>query len=206
MPALDKLLKGYRQFSEGYFSDKNPLHDQLAKAQNPEVLMISCCDSRVDPAIILQANPGDLFSIRNVSNIVPPCCDDEQHHGVSSALEFGTKFLKVKHILIMGHAQCGGIQALLAGDLGEQDFISNWVSILDEAKAVAESKGKTADEKQRICELEGIKLSLKNLLGYSWVADRVSDGSLELHGWFYDFQNGELLGYDADSDAFKALV
>lgn len=206
MPEMKQLLKGYQSFSQEYFSEGNELQGELAQGQTPKVLVIACCDSRVDPAIILQASPGDLFTVRNVANIVPPYCNDNQHHGVSSAMEFAVKYLEVRHILVMGHSLCGGIQGLLADNLGDDDFIGNWVSILNDAKALAESKGKSPEDKQHLCELEGIKLSLKNLLGYSWVAERMTAGKLSLHGWHYNFQNGELLFYETENNVFKPLT
>src|SRR5476651_63061 len=98
--------------------------------QKPEVMVVACCDSRVDPALILQCDPGDLFVVRNVANIIPPYEKDEAHHGTSAALEFGVSFLKVEHLILLGHSQCGGIQALLSSDTNQDDFITNWVSLI----------------------------------------------------------------------------
>jgi carbonic anhydrase len=112
--SLDKLLGGYKAFQDKYAAGDNSLMTQLAReGQNPEVMVVACSDSRVDPALILQCNPGDLFTVRNVANIVLPFADDGAHHGVSAALEFGLCYLKVKHLIILGHSQCGGINALL---------------------------------------------------------------------------------------------
>ena len=206
MTAIDKLLEGFKQFSADYFSKGNKLHHKLAERQTPEVLVIACCDSRVDPAIILNAEPGDLFIIRNVANIIPPFCEDDSHHGVLSAIEFAVEGLKIPNILILGHAQCGGIQALMDDSVCDHTFISGWVSLLNDAKCVAEKEGRSKNEKQTICELEGVKLSRKNLLDYPWVAKKMKSGELAVHAWHYDFQSGQLLEFNPEQDKFSSLL
>src|SRR5690606_28175361 len=131
--SFEKIMQGYEKFKLKYANDSENLMERLAEVgQKPEIMMISCCDSRVDPAILLQCRPGELFIVRNVANIVPPFINDHSHHGTSSALEFGINFLKIPHIIILGHSQCGGIEACLnAKTFPENDFISDWVSQLD---------------------------------------------------------------------------
>ena len=112
--ALQKILRGYSQFRKKYATGDQSIMQYLAThGQKPETMVIACCDSRVDPSLILQCDPGDLFVVRNVANIVPPYECDEKHHGTSAALEFGVCYLQVKHIIILGHSQCGGIDALI---------------------------------------------------------------------------------------------
>src|SRR6476620_8908289 len=128
--SLRKMLQGYSQFRSKYASGDNSVMQYLSHyGQQPNIMVVSCCDSRVDPALILQCDPGDLFVVRNVANIIPPYEKDAMHHGTSAALEFGICFLKVKHVVLLGHSQCGGIQALL-DNIGQNDFITNWVSLL----------------------------------------------------------------------------
>src|SRR5579863_6679629 len=130
--SFNKMLQGYHEFRKKYaLGDQSIMHYLSYHGQQPQVMVVACCDSRVDPALILQCDPGDLFVVRNVANIVPPFEKDEAHHGTSAALEFGVRFLKVKHLILFGHSQCGGIQALLENENSNQnDFISNWVSLI----------------------------------------------------------------------------
>src|SRR5271166_4881809 len=131
--SFTKMLQGYQLFREKYASGDNSVMQYLSNyGQQPQIMVVSCCDSRVDPALIFQCHPGDLFVVRNVANIIPPYEKDELHHGTSAALEFGVGFLKVKHLILLGHSQCGGIQLLLnSQDSGNQnDFITSWVSLI----------------------------------------------------------------------------
>src|SRR5882757_2187577 len=127
-----KILQGYQLFRKKYALGDNSVMQYLSNyGQQPQIMVVSCCDSRVDPALILQCDPGDLFVVRNVANIIPPYEKDEAHHGTSAALEFGVAFLKVKHLILLGHSQCGGIGVLLDNDnTNQNDFISNWVSLI----------------------------------------------------------------------------
>src|ERR1700722_1520052 len=127
-----KIIQGYQSFREKYASGDRSVMQYLSNyGQQPEIMVVACCDSRVDPSLILQCDPGDLFVVRNIANIVPPYEKDDAHHGTSAALEFGVCFLKIKHIILLGHSQCGGIQALLsATETNQTDFINNWVSLI----------------------------------------------------------------------------
>src|SRR5689334_66073 len=130
--SFTTLLEGYQNFRKKYVhGDQSIMQNLSYHGQQPEIMVVACCDSRVDPALILQCNPGDLFVVRNVANIVPPYEKDEMHHGTSAALEFGVRILKVKHLILLAHSQCGGIQALLDKNnhINKNDFITNWVSI-----------------------------------------------------------------------------
>src|SRR5437016_2556877 len=125
------MLEGYQAFRKKYAHDDMSVMQYLSyHGQQPEVMVVACCDSRVDPALILQCDPGDLFVVRNVANIIPPYEKDEAHHGTSAALEFGVRNLEVKHLILLGHSQCGGIQALLNSQNTNNDFISSWVSLI----------------------------------------------------------------------------
>lgn len=144
--SFNKAITGYRHFRDKYVHGDRSIMQHLSRhGQNPEMMVVACCDSRVDPALILQCDPGDLFVVRNVANIVPPYEKDEAHHGTSAALEFGVCYLKVKHLILLGHSQCGGIQALLDREgLEQNDFITNWVSLIQSPDCTEENPEKFA--------------------------------------------------------------
>jgi carbonic anhydrase len=203
-PPLERLLAGFRAFRARYFEQRPELFERLAaRGQNPEVLVIGCSDSRADPAILLGTEPGELFVIRNVANLVPPYEPDGHYHGTSSAVEFAVRDLAVKHIVVLGHSGCGGIQALVASEQGKlkgREFIAGWVSLV--AKAVR--AGAHRDRTQEL-EQAAIRVSLENLLTFPWLRDRLNDGSLTLHGWWFDLEGGKLWGIDAPDAEFRAL-
>ena len=211
MPEIKALLQGFQRFRGQLFEPNRDLFNQLArKGQSPKVLVIGCSDSRVDPAIILDTAPGELFVVRNVANLVPPCELMGMYHGTSAALEFAVCHLQVKSIIVLGHAQCGGIRALLESD-GEQDkgtsFIAAWVKIAVPAREKVLARWPAADKEfqQRACERASILVSLENLLSFPFVKERVEDGSLRLFGWYFDIDSGELLQYDPERRRFHDL-
>jgi carbonic anhydrase len=162
----------------------------------------------VDPALILDCAPGDLFVIRNVANLVPPAESQGHYHGTSAALEFGVRNLAVQHIIVLGHAQCGGIQALLKGGLAQDDtFIAAWMRIAEDARIQVEKEltGASNEVRHRECEQLTILVSLNNLMTFSWIRERVEKGLLTLHGWYFDIERGELLGYNVTTQKFEPL-
>ncbi|MES2356484.1 MAG: carbonic anhydrase [Pseudomonadota bacterium] len=210
MDDVNHFITGFGRFQKKYFSSDQELYDQLRVGQRPKALVIACCDSRADPAIITDCNPGELFVVRNVANLVPPYETDGGIHGVSAALEFGVKSLNVEHIIILGHALCGGINALMQGELKaeESEFIGPWMRIADRARTdVLDRLGhKSMDEQTRACEKAAILTSLENLITFPWIEERVNAGTLRLHGWYFDLVRGALLGYNSDTDRFTPLV
>ena len=189
---MERLIEGYRRFRETYWSQNKDVFEALAAGQSPRAMVITCADSRVDPQMIFDAKPGEIFCVRNVANLVPPYAPDSDHHGTSAALEFAVRSLKVEHIIVLGHARCGGIRALLQG--GEQgDFIGRWMEIAAVARERALAAAATASETvQHLCEHESIRITLDNIMTFPWVAERVHAGQLQLHGWHFDFERGEL--------------
>ena len=185
--AVDKLVQGYCSYRDGSYEKSRPLIEDLVKrGQRPEVAVIACSDSRVDPAILFQADPGDLFVVRNVANLVPPMEEEGTYHGTSAALEFAVLGLGVKHLVVLGHAHCGGIKLMMDAKPGTSSFkyVSPWVSMLAAAhRRVLATMGQ-ADEKERTraCEQNAVLVSLENLTTFSWVRERVESGELELHG------------------------
>ncbi len=209
MEDIARLITGFRRFQKVYFRGDNELFDELKGGQNPNTLVIGCCDSRVDPAILTDSAPGDLFVVRNVGNLVPPYEPDAGHHGISAALEYAVCGLQVQHVIILGHSQCGGIAYLMKNDgAGQSEFIGHWVGMVSAAKQEVDDRlsGKPAEVRQRACEQAAILLSLDNLLTFPWLRERAEKGELFLHGWYFDLVSGELLSYSPDAGAFRPLV
>jgi carbonic anhydrase len=205
---VNRLLRGYRQFRENRYQEQKALYQHLAdEGQSPAVMVISCCDSRVDPAIVLNADPGSVFTVRNVANLVPPARPDGDYHGTSAALEFAVRHLQVEHIIVMGHAQCGGVKALYEDLKTGTDFIIPWMNIVTEACShVREhSAHKTHDEQLHDMEREAIRVSLKNLLTFPWIKERVEQDRLKLYGWYFDFETCNLSTLDQATGAFAPV-
>ncbi len=203
---IDKLLAGFQRFRERFFRQETALFRQLAtQGQSPRVAVVACCDARVDPAIITDCAPGDLFTIRNVANLVPPNEPEGVYHGTSAALEFAVLTLGVEHIVVMGHAQCGGIAALLADAHDGNRFIDAWMNIVREARGrvLGDVTLITQAERTRACELDAVRVSLRNLLTFSWIRTRVETGQLRLHGWYFDLDAGRLMRRDPHTDHFE---
>lgn len=201
-----KLTDGYRSFIDGRLPDEAKRYAKLAEGQAPEVLLIGCCDSRVSPEVIFDTGPGELFIIRNVANIVPPCESGGEYHGTSAAIEFAVEGLQVKHIVVLGHASCGGIKAYATSSdpLSKGDFIGKWVSLVKPAAEKAEAQ-KGPDYLTRL-EYAMVAQSLENLMTFPFVRDRVLNGSLALHGAHFGIARGELLLRDPETGEFRPAV
>jgi len=197
--SFTDIVKGYQGFRDKYASGDNSVMQYLAHyGQQPQVMVVACCDSRVDPALLLQCDPGDLFVVRNVANIIPPYEKDEAHHGTSAALEFATCYLNITDLIILGHSQCGGIHALHNSEsLHQNDFITNWVSLI-EHKHVSEE---TLDDYARSALLK----SYQHCLTFPWILKRLQDHSLRIHLWFFDILKGEILAFDEKTGVFSTL-
>ena len=210
MKDFEKFIDGFRNFRRFYFDAENDYYTSLNKGQHPKAIVIACSDSRADPALLMGCDPGDIFVVRNVANLVPPYAPDGGRHGVSAALEYAVKHLKVQDVIIMGHACCGGIHALVSGggDEDRDEFIGPWVDVARHAlEKVDEAMPGACDaDRARACELWNVRLSLDNLMTFPWVKSAVEEGRLSLHGWYFDLQSGELLEYDAERQAFRPLV
>jgi carbonic anhydrase len=195
---MDDLIKGYRRFRTGTWPAERARFEELSRlGQRPRALVIACSDSRTDPQMVFNAVPGELFVVRNVANLAPPYGPDDQPHGVSSAIEFAVRTLKVRDIVVMGHAMCGGIKALLEGTPAElSDFVGQWVRIAEPARQRAITA--PPHEQHTVCEHESVRLSLENLMTFPWIKSAVEAGELWLHGCFFDIRSGilERLGDD----------
>lgn len=205
MPEFAELLGGYRRFRRNDYHRQRERWADLASGQNPPVMIISCCDSRVDPATVFDTNPGQAFVLRNVANLVPPYDTSGGLHGVSSAIEFAVVDLGVKHIVVMGHGACGGIKAALESSHDhptiEHRFIDHWIALMDEPKARVLADETIAD-KQTGLELEAVRHSLANLRTFPFIADREAAGDLKLHGCHFAIGEGRLFVLDEKSDQF----
>jgi carbonic anhydrase len=197
--SFKKMIAGYNQFRDKYVHGDFSVMQQLSiQGQNPEIMVVSCCDSRVDPAVILQCDPGDLFIARNVANIVPAYIKDDKCHGTSAALEFGVKFLKVEHLILFGHSQCGGVAALLNDGFGDDDdFLNSWVSQIKSEKIDTLSVDEYAEY--------ALKKSYKNCLTFPWLKERVEMNQLVIHLWFFDIKSGQIFTYCHDQKGYKLL-
>lgn len=212
MRSLSTLVDGYRRFLDTRYKGQSELYEKLANSgQSPKIMIVACCDSRVDPAAIFDTAPGELFVVRNVANLVPPYEPHGDYHGTSAALEFAVTGLEVDHILIMGHAQCGGVEAFLKGVFDpsrESDFIRKWMSIMNPARAQAlrQAPGREAAELQREMEYAAVRQSLENLTTFPFVKERLERGVLQLHCAYFGIASGNLLALDADTGEFVKVT
>jgi len=188
---MEHLIEGYRRF-RAQWPERVDMFERLAHAgQSPTTMVIACSDSRVDPSMIFSAEPGELFVLRNVANLVPPYAPDSAFHATSAALEFAVRVLEVSNLIVMGHAMCGGIGVLLRGaPPGAGDFLLPWMSIAEPAKRRVLA-GPSVDL-QGECEQESVRLSLDNLRSFPWIAERASQRRLRLTGMIFDIRTGTL--------------
>lgn len=211
MSEISSLIEGYKAFRNGtYRQNVERYRDLGVKDQKPKALIIACCDSRADPAMIFSADPGELFVLRNVANLVPPYQPDDHFHGTSAAIEFGIEGLNIKDLVVMGHARCGGIKALYESQRGNPpkgEFVSSWMSMAQGvADHVHEHHGNLEEAEQiRMMEMRGVVSSLEQLRTFPFIREREADGRLRLHGWFYGIATGVLSIYDAASDSFHEV-
>jgi carbonic anhydrase len=212
--ALERLLRGFADFRLGYYREHLDLFEKLAtKGQSPKILIIACADARVDPGILTQTLPGELFTVRNVAAMVPPAQipPDARHHGTSAAIEFAVRGLGVEHIVVLGHALCGGIGALVDGResaFADYDYLSTWTSIAQDTRdlVVRELEGRPREEVARAVEQASVINSVRNLMTFRWIADRVEAGTLVLHAWWFNLTEGQLHAFDPASARFEPVL
>lgn len=202
MPEFAHLLDGYHRFRATSYAPQKDRFDALVDGQAPPVMIVSCCDSRVDPATIFDTVPGQVFALRNVANLVPPFESTIGLHGASAAIEFGVLGLGVRHIVVLGHARCGGIKAALSGAqlTGGGGFVDAWMTIVGEARSrVLVDR---PSDPQAALEREAIKISLNNLRSFPYVAEREAAGTLRLHGALFAIEDGKLHVLDEAAGVF----
>ena len=199
-----RLHDGYRAFRAGRLTTEQSRYRELAeRGQAPETMVIGCCDSRVSPEVIFDVGPGELFVVRNVANLVPPYEPDGAHHGVSAALEYAVQVLRVRYIVVLGHARCGGIQAY-ANDAPPGDFIGNWISLLGPAAALVKLRAEEPGSYLTQLEQASVRISLDNLATFPFIRGACERGTLALHGAYFDVSTGELSVLDPSADRFVA--
>ena len=203
------IIEGYKKFRHKYFDGNNSIFEDLKNGQSPKILVIACSDSRVDPAIILNCKPGDLFVVRNVANLVPPYENDDGHHGTSAALEFAVCDLEVKHIIIFGHSSCGGINALVTNPtkMQERNFISRWMELALPAyqKTIQNYPNASIEEQVSSCAHFALINSLKNLYTFPWIASKVESRKLSLHSWYFNIETGVIEEFQPELGNFTDL-
>lgn len=211
MPYMSRLIEGYRRFRKNDWARERERWSELSEGQSPQVMILSCADSRVDPAHIFDASPGEMFVVRNIAALAPPYETSRGYHGVSAALEFAVTQLEVGEILVMGHGLCGGCSAALTGQFddtepGEGHFISDWVHMLDEASNTVRARHSELDDNARTdMEREAVKVSLANLRTFPWIADREQAGKLRLHGAHFSIGEGRLYVLDEAEGEFRPV-
>lgn len=218
---MEKLYKGIHKFQESYFKKEENFFKRISKGQTPDVLFITCSDSRVDPNLVTQSKPGELFIVRNVGNIIPPynnlgggvhervqstpsCCSS-----VAAAIEFAVLSLKVKDIIVCGHSNCGAMQAIFKDkkEFDNMPHLRDWLKLALPVKKMIERHYPNAqgESRQRIVEEENILAQLKNIQTYPFVVQALEDGSLYLHGWYYDIGTGNICAYNPNTDSFEVI-
>ena len=211
MSSTEILLNGFRKFRKLYYEKSPNLYRDLIKhGQNPRFAVVACSDSRVDPAIVLQAEPGDIFAVRNVAALVPPFEEDGLYHGTSAALEFAVRGLHVEHIIIIGHAHCGGVESMIHKQEGGEDkgmFIGAWTDLLRVARerALADTPGLEGDALLAASERHAVRLSLENLSTFPFIQEAIAAGELNLQGWYLNIFDGALEIWDPDRLAFSQV-
>lgn len=208
----ESLITSYHQWKGGVFKEKEKHYKDLAEfGQSPVAMVISCCDSRVHATEIFGAMAGDIFMHRNVANLVPPYAPSGDHHGTSAAVEFAVRALKVKHLIVLGHSQCGGVQAchdICTSDDGTAHddfiFVKQWLEILRPAYARVDTAQEPSDQVVSLGH-QGIIASIENLMGFPFVADAMADGVLSLHGAWHDIGTGQLYHFEPEESGFVAL-
>ena len=212
--SYKKLVDGFDGFQKEIIQseEKNYYKELLEQGQKPEVLIIGCSDSRIDPAILTNSNPGEFFAIRNVAALVPPYHNGGKLRGTSSAIEYAVRFLNVKHIIVLGHEKCGGVEALATGNYQAThyhnfQFLHDWLNIGIEAKEqVFKELECSSDEKKiRALEQATILTSISNLLTFPWIKSKCDAEELQIHGWYFDMKQGALLEYNVQREGFSKL-
>ena len=207
----DHLIDRFRRFKFRHFAPNQDHYEKLADlGQTPDVMIVSCSDSRVDPETIFSAMPGELFVVRNVANLVPPFETQGKYHGVSAALEFAALNLRVKHIVVLGHSGCGGVNASLDREALRQTeaaFVTNWMSMLDDARerVLAANPGASHTGLRKALEREGIKTSLANLRTFPCIQALEGKGRIALHGAYFDIAEGSLSVLDPTTERLVAM-
>lgn len=206
---MEKLLKGIHTFQESYFKNEEVFFKRLSKRQEPEVLFITCSDSRVDPNLVTQSRPGELFIVRNVGNIIPPYDAIKDKNSVAAAIEFAVLSVKVKDIIVCGHSNCGAMEALYKDEreLTNMPHLKDWLKLAAPVKDIVLKYYPMiqSETRQRITEEENILCQLHNIQTYPFVREALDSNALHLHGWHYNIETGKIYAYNTNADMFKEI-
>ena len=192
MPDIKTLQDGIASFAKRNCYDGSAYNQTVSNGQTPKIMIVSCSDSMVDPAVLTNAGPGELFIHRNIAGLVPPYQAEERdkYHGTSAVIEYGVTGLNVEHLIVLGHGNCGGIKSMIQDHVhvGHESFVAAWMRIAEPALDVLDENDEVLSlaHKQHLCEKESVKLSLNNLMTFPWIKERVEKGILKLHGWHFD--------------------
>ena len=206
---MRKLYKGIHKFQESYFKKEEEFFKRLSKEQEPEVLFITCADSRVDPNLVTQSKPGELFIVRNVGNIIPPYDAIKDTNSVAAAIEFAVLSLKVKDIIVCGHSNCGAMEALYKDEreLTNMPHLKDWLKLAAPVKDIVLKYYSMiqSEARQRITEEENVLCQLHNIQTYPFVQEALNAGVLHLHGWYYNIGTGSIYYYNSSEDVFELI-
>ncbi len=206
---MERLYSGIHKFQSSHFKEEQEFFRRLSQSQSPEVLFITCADSRIDPNLFTQSRPGELLIIRNVGNIIPPYDSIKDKNSVAAALEFAVLALKVADIIVCGHSNCGAMKVLFKSRSETQTMphLREWVDIARPVRNHVEKfyADASPDLRERITEQENILEQLRNLETYPFVLDALEQGTLHLHGWYYDIGTGEVLAFNPATDKFQKM-
>jgi carbonic anhydrase len=204
-PDLEDALQGYERFRRQFERDKSFYKGLATRKQKPRLLWIGCSDSRVVPAQITSADPGELFEVRNIANTVPPAGSGDV--SVGAAVEYAVNHLGIDDIVVCGHTGCGGVEALLNGEIpGHETHLANWIEHTRIAHRLVGAQGVAAAGRLDAAVRAHVQFQLDNLLTYPMVRERHAAGTLGLHGWLYVMELGELLAYDPASGEWRGLA
>jgi carbonic anhydrase len=204
-----RLIKGYEAFRTGRLpAEQSRYRDLAEQGQSPDIMVIGCCDSRVSPEVIFDARPGELFVVRNVANLVPPFSPDGMYHGVSAALEYAVQVLRVKHVVVLGHARCGGIRAFAEGGepLSPGDFIGKWMTLIAPAAAAIAPRSEAPGSYLTRLEHAALATTLQKLMTFPCVRILVDRSRLALHAAYFDVSSGELSVRDPVTGLFGSVT
>lgn len=206
---MDRLYKGIHKFQESYFKKEEAFFQRLSKEQKPDVLFITCADSRVDPNLVTQSKPGELFIVRNVGNIIPPYDAIKDKNSVAAAIEFAVLNLKVQDIIVCGHSNCGAMQMLYEDEqiLRRMPHVNEWLELSASVRDfVLKYYGNASEEiRQRVTEEENILFQLHNIQTYPFVKQALDEKTLYLHGWYYNIGTGSIYFYNTSEDVFGLI-
>ncbi len=212
---IKNLISGFKKFKTKYYDINNSEIKKLAKnGQKPDFLIISCSDSRIDPAILFQSKLGKIFSVRNVANIIPPYTVNREENSVGAAIEYGVLNLKIKNIIVLGHSDCGGIKALrnklnqktnTKSNPSKDSNVDSWIEIIIPAFVNGDSVNNSKFT-QEFCEKESIKNSINNLKNFPWILDLVNKKELNIYGWWYDMHNGDIFSFKENTNNFEKIT